>query len=183
MPNRILDISNYSIKSGDVFFFDNNIWMYIFCPIANYKKNKSQKTYSKFFDYALQSKAQLAINSLVISEFSHSCTRLAFNFYKNLPENLVKPLDFKRDYVGSEDYKINVKAILVQVKEILSVTTKYSDEFHIFHQSNIFEGFEDLGFNDCYYGEQSSKKSWILVTDDKDFKKLPPKNLTILTNN
>ena len=44
----------------DNFFFDNNIWIFLFCPIGNHDKNK-QKIYSSFLQSVRQANATIWI--------------------------------------------------------------------------------------------------------------------------
>ena len=37
MSNKI-DISTYNPTKNDSFFVDNNVWMYLFCPVGNYNE-------------------------------------------------------------------------------------------------------------------------------------------------
>lgn len=38
----IKDIKKYAPKAMDNFFFDNNVWIYLFCPIGNHDKKNSK---------------------------------------------------------------------------------------------------------------------------------------------
>ena len=81
----------------DNFFFDNNIWIFLFCPIGNHDKNK-QKIYSSFLQSVRQANATIWINSLVISEFANVSIKLDYNLWK---KNEVKQVSFETDL----DYK------------------------------------------------------------------------------
>lgn len=78
---KIHDIKTYAPFSSDVFFFDNNVWMFLFCPIANYEKQK-QKIYSNFFNKVNTAKSCIWINSLVLSEFCNAWLRIVYNKWK-----------------------------------------------------------------------------------------------------
>ncbi|MBU4274091.1 MAG: hypothetical protein KJ893_05500 [Candidatus Omnitrophica bacterium] len=75
--NNIIDISTYNPNGNDKFFFDANIWMYLFCPIGGYKKDTVTK-YDGFLKKAIQVEASIFISSLVLSEFFND------NYYKVL---------------------------------------------------------------------------------------------------
>lgn len=101
--NTVVNINDYQIKEGDSFFFDNNIWMYVFCPIGNYA-GKRQRIYSKFLNYVLSREKHIFINSLVLSEFSNRYLRLDWDICKETQ----KPQAFKnykKDYVGSNQFQ------------------------------------------------------------------------------
>ena len=57
-----INITDYVPKHSDKFFFDNNIWMYLYCPIGNYNKYVVDK-YSDFFGKILDVKALLSVAS------------------------------------------------------------------------------------------------------------------------
>lgn len=43
----VKEITKYDVSSTDLFFFDNNIWVFLFAPIAGSKKEK-QAVYASF---------------------------------------------------------------------------------------------------------------------------------------
>lgn len=181
MPhNNIIAINSYTPKSSDTFLFDNNIWMYIFCPLANFQKDKRQKTYSRFFENLLSRNLHIYINALILSEFSNRYLKLDFDLANK--QNAVYR-NFKRDYVGSDRYIKTVGEIKSYLLQIIKVCQRCSDEFNSINISEVFNLFESIGFNDSYYIHLSKKKNWIIVSDDSDFTnaKVPPLGLTILT--
>jgi hypothetical protein len=183
MPNNVLKISSYSIKGLDTFFFDNNIWMYIFCPLGNYQKDKRQNVYSKFFSYALSRNSHIFTNALILSEFSNRFLRLDYNLARDEPINIGKMNDYKRDYVGTPRFVSTVADVKHCLTKIISVCQKSSDEFNSINIGDVLTSFIKIGFNDSYYIQLASTKRWIIVSDDSDFSrnKIPDKNLTILT--
>jgi hypothetical protein len=76
--NNIYDIDNYCPSENEGFLFDCNVWMYLFCPIGNYKSNIVYK-YSTFFKKILVNKSKIFILALTISEFFNSYVRLEYN--------------------------------------------------------------------------------------------------------
>jgi hypothetical protein len=179
--NNILKISDYTIKQGDVFFFDNNIWMYIFCPLANFK-SKKQKVYSNFFSYIINRKSHVFINSLVLSEFCNRYLRLDFDLCNKMSNPQIFK-SFKKDYVGSRQFEKTVKELKIHLTNIIKMSQKCSDEFNSINMDEILELFATIGFNDAYYTYQSKNKKWIIVSDDSDFSsnKTPQTGVTILT--
>ena len=181
-PNNIYKVDKYNIKAGDSFFFDNNIWMYIFCPLANFQKSKRQTVYSKFFQYALSRNSHIYINSLVLSEFTNRYLRLDFDLCNATGKPQVFK-SFKKEYVGSQQYKKTVAQIKLYLTQILKVCQKCSDEFNSIDIPAILNLFEQIGFNDSYYLHLSQMKKWVVITDDSDLTgdKTPPIGATILT--
>ena len=97
MATKIIDVRKYNPKSSDVFFFDNNIWMYLFCPLGGFNKNK-QKFYSAFLQSVQVANGTIFINSLVLSEFTNRYLRMDFEQWKKETKNY--SADFKKDFVG-----------------------------------------------------------------------------------
>lgn len=186
MPqNNLFKVADYQIKASDIFFFDNNIWMYLFCPLGKFQAKK-QTVYSKFLSYALSRKSHIYVNSLVLSEFANRYLKLDFDLYneeqkkKQFPEPFK---NFKSDYMGSLRYQNTVKEIKGHLKIIIGMCQKCSDEFNAIEIDQVFNLFVNIGFNDSYYIHLSKLKNWLIVSDDSDFTKdkVPTVGLTILT--
>lgn len=182
MPNCIIKIEEYSIKTGDVFFFDNNIWMYLLCPLGNFNEKK-QKAYSKFLNYIQQRKNHIYVNALVLSEFSNRYIKLDYDIIRKSPEKAGLFNDYKRDFVGSKEYQSSVASIKIQLRNILKISQRCNDEFNSLNIDNILDVFTGIGFNDSYYAHYAKYKNLIIISDDSDFLKgkIPDLGLTILT--
>lgn len=99
MTNNLFQSKDFDVKSNQSFFFDNNIWMFLYCPIANFNEAK-QKTISTLFEKILSRNCIIIVNSLIISEFCNAYLRLDFNLWKEETKN---PLaNFKNDYFTSK---------------------------------------------------------------------------------
>lgn len=179
--NTIINIDDYEIKEGDTFFFDNNIWMYIFCPIGNHG-GKRQRIYSKFLKYILSRKRHIYINSLILSEFANRYLKMDFDICNNTQTPQIFK-NFKKDYVGSDQFKKTVSDIKKYLTQIIKICQRSSDEFNAINIDEIFKLFEKIGFNDSYYLFLSNKKNWIIVSDDSDLSKgqIPQIGVTVLT--
>lgn len=178
MAANIIDIKSYTPKSSDVFFFDNNIWMYIFCPLGDYNKNR-QKEYSTFLKSIQCSNGTIFINSLILSEFTNRYLRMDFEQWKKDTKNY--GADFKRDYVGSSRYIETVVEIKIQLKQILNFCEKSSDNFNAISLEKVLTHLESIDFNDSYYIEFAQLSNMIFVTDDKDFTNYTNHNLSVVT--
>lgn len=172
--NRI-NIESYIPKASDKFFFDNNIWMYLYCPIGSYNKY-SVKIYSDFFDKILQSRATIFVSSLILSEFYNSYSRLDFNIWKNNEKK-----DYKKDFRPTQRY-IETSEIIVNTIEsrILGIAERIDDDFSSIQIDEINRKCNDLDFNDSYYIELSKKCACKIVTNDRDFLKISD-NVDVLT--
>ena len=178
MALKIIDISDYTPKFTDTFFFDNNIWMFLFCPIGSHNQRK-QSIYSAFLDVLIQRRATILVNSLVISEFTNASLRLDYNLWNR--ETGVNH-DFKKDYVGSDRYSETVDEIKAALNNIFKLSQRVPDDFNAINISAIQGHLENIDFNDSYYIEQAAMKNWIIVTDDRDFRNYKGHNSTILTS-
>ena len=175
------NISTYNPSSQDNFFFDTNIWIFLFCSIGNHKPSK-QKVYSSFFSRVRQRNASIFINSLVLSEFCNVWLRIEFKEWLKQPANYTKTR-YKEDFVGTPKYNQTVEDIKYALQQILAVTLKCSDEFNSINFDSVISQFGKVDFNDAYYSILAEKKNWKIVTDDGDFKKLLLPTLTIITDN
>ena len=178
MAANIINIKSYSPKSSDVFFFDNNIWMFLFCPLGNYNQSR-QKIYSAFLQSVQSLKATIFINSMVISEFANSYLRMDFAQWKNTTKKYTA--DYKRDYVGSAQYSATVEEIKIQIKTIMRFCEKSSDNFNAININDVFTHLQSIDFNDSYYIELAKLDNWKIVTDDKDFTNYTNHNLDVIT--
>ncbi len=168
MINRI-NLRNYNPTSSDKFFFDNNIWMLLNCPIGNVDI-KLQQLYSSLQHLIISSRASIYINSLVLSEFANASLRISFDMWKRT--QTVSGLDYKRDFIPTKQYQDSAKSVIGAIKNILALTMRQPDDFHNISMGTVYTYFEQIDFNDSYYVEFCKANSYILVTRDKDFDKI-----------
>lgn len=179
--SNILDISTYSPKQSDSFFFDNNIWIYLLYPLSKHDE-KQQKIYSRFLNQVLSANSTIFINSIVLSEFINLCLRFDYNQWKKNPENISNGNDFKRNYLGSSNYKEEVENITTIVGKIIDLTEKYPDNFTSINLSSVLNNLNFIDFNDSYFIELFKGKDVKIVTHDADFFN-PKFEVEILTAN
>lgn len=176
--NNIIDISTYQPNQNDKFFFDANIWMYLYCPLGNYRR-KTIKEYDGFLKKAIQSKSSILISSLVLSEFFNSWVRLDFNIL-----NKSNSLKFKTDYRNTKLYEnqvLNIKTVVI--KHIMQIAKRIDDKFANISIDELFKEIEKSDLNDNYHLAMANLENFKIVTDDSDFA-FPRKNsITILTAN
>ena len=178
MAAKLTDITKYTPKSSDVFFFDNNVWMYLFCPLGNYNKTK-QKYYSSFLQSISTSRSTIFISSMVLSEFSNRNLRMDFDLWKD--ETGKHSAEFKKDYAGTSRYKEMVEEIKISINTIMKFCVKTSDNFNAIAIENVLVHLSYIDFNDSYYIELAKLDKWKIVTDDKDFSKYTNHNIEIVT--
>ncbi|WP_129020480.1 hypothetical protein [Edaphocola flava] len=164
--NNIIPVKDFEIKSDQVFFPDNNFWMFLYCPIAGYEQKK-QESASKFFAYLLSRKNMIAINSLIISEFTNASLRLDYSFWKE--ENQKSGNVYKKEYFQTDRAKNMRLLISDSVKKILRVATRFPDSFNNSNMDSILSVYRDhVDYNDSVIYHDCKRHNWILVTNDRD---------------
>lgn len=169
MAVNVHNIKDYDPKGMDVFFFDNNIWMLLFCPLGRYNLNR-QRGYSAFLKDVETANSTIVVNSLVLSEFANRYLRIDFEQWKNDENNF--EAKYKEDFVGCDRYTETAEEIKSQINKILNVCDKFNDEFNSIDIDSILDKLQNIDFNDSYYIELAQKKNWKIVTDDGDFQKI-----------
>lgn len=166
-----VNIEKYQPNPLDTFLLDNNIWMYIYGPIANYERRK-QSLYGNFLKSAIQVKSGIFISSLVVSEFCNAWLKLEFENWKKNNPAIVKP-NLKKHFKPTQYYSQTVSDITAALTQIFKVADCCNDDFTSLQVESILRQFGISDFNDAYYLELATKNKWIIVTDDSDFKSSP----------
>jgi predicted nucleic acid-binding protein len=178
MAAKKIDITRYYPSSSDIFFFDNNVWMYLFYPLGDYNK-KRQKHYSSFLQNIQTSRSSIFINSMVLSEFANRYLRIDFDLWKQKTGNF--SYEYKKHYVGTTRYTETVEEIKTQIKQIMRCCERASDDFNAIDINRVFQHFQYIDFNDSYYLELAIRSKWKIVTDDEDFITYQNHKLEIVT--
>jgi len=168
MANKVC-ISDFEIKSTMSFFFDTNIWMYLYCPLGNYKR-KEQEITSNFLASLLRTKCEIAITSLSLSEFANAYIKLDYNLWKK--EMKTPEAIYKKDYLPTDRCQKTQSLIEEGINQIMALTVRYPDDFNSVDISEILQNFKIADFNDSYYLTLARQRDWIILTDDQDFYKV-----------
>lgn len=161
-----IKISDVKVSPTDSFFFDTNVWMFLFAPLANAKPYK-QKQYSCLLRDIRTRNACVWISSLVISEYVNAVLRLEFKQW--MRKNHFINADFKHDFRPTIEYKNALSDIKLQVSDILSVATRRPDDFHNTDIDSLINVMGDqLDFADALIVKSCFQAGLKLVTDDKD---------------
>lgn len=177
--SSVIDIQKYQPRFNDILFFDNNVWMFLFCPLASYEKKK-QRAYADLLKNAELSKAAIFINALVISEFCNQWLRIEFKSWsKNFPDTK----DYKRDFIHTAVFKSAVLDVKDALKKISDISERASDNFNAIDLRHLLLEFGNSDFNDSYYLELAHLNKWKIVTDDADFFKNSSYDIDIITAN
>ena len=84
-------INDKSIEDGDKYFFDANIWIFIFSLFPGQNEDK-QRLYSNFLKKYLKKGKKININSLILSEIVNEFIQYKFKSYKDLVWKIIEKL-------------------------------------------------------------------------------------------
>lgn len=173
--------SDLQLSFSSEFFFDTNIWLLLYGKVADYQKN-DQKAYSNLFNEILTRKSPIFITSMIISEFANVLLRLEFSIWKG-KNRLIDP-DYKKNFVGTDEYKKAVIQISSSINRIISLPNivRIPDNFNSANLNEILLNFKIVDFNDAYIAYLVNSKNLILVTNDADFKKINLKGKLIINH-
>jgi hypothetical protein len=178
MSNSVNYIGSHTINISDRFFFDANIWIFLYQPLGNYKTSRASD-YSNVFNEILKNNCEIYISSLILSEFFNRILRYEFNVLKSSDPTL----DFKKDFKSTPQYQTIINNIInITKNQILNIAKCIDDKFNEIDINELLNSMDQLDFNDKYYIEICLNNNYILVTDDADFKN-SPKPLNIITAN
>jgi hypothetical protein len=172
-------VDKYNISTGDVFFFDNNVWMFVFGLLGN-SERKKQEAYSKFLKYVLERKCTIFINSLALSEFVNTNLRYEYDIWRMKVENKFAN-KYKEHFLKSSSFLDTLEITKINASKILKFTTKGNDNFNAIETEQIFSEMIHCDFNDAYFIKYAQLGRYKIVTDDKDFFKGNLSNVDILT--
>ena len=159
-------ISNYTVSPTEEFFFDTNIWMFLFAPLAGARQNK-QKAYSKLLGDIISRGATIWINSQVVAEYVNRCLRMEYEVWRKDPQKCNG--NFKHDFRQTEDYQSTLRDTKAQVSAILQKSTRYPDDFHTIDVEGIISSMgTSLDYGDAVIVDLCKRKKYKLVTDDGD---------------
>lgn len=147
--------------------------------VGNYAAH-DQKVYSSFFLKLQMRSVKVAINSMLVSEYSNVVLRIGFKEWKE--KNQWTSAEFKKDYVGTNDFKDKVKQVKIQLRQMISRSERFSDDFNALNLDNVLTSFDAIDFNDAYFLHYAKHKGYKIVTRDKDFLKLKNAGLDVITH-
>ncbi len=172
MPERTYHIKKYGFSPENIFFFDTNVWLYIYGPVAyqDWKSGIYSSALKKMHDLG----CPIYTNSMVISEFINSFARMEFK----------QQFTFTRfkDFRNSSAFLSTAEEIAYNVKRILNITLRCDSDIADLDLVHIVEYFEtgSYDFNDLIFTEICKSRNMVLVTHDGDFK---GSGLEVLTAN
>ena len=168
---NIEHMKDYNAKSGDVLFFDTNVWMLIFSSQMAGSRQDAQEKYSTLLKDILSVGGSIFINSLILSEYINASLRIEFDRWKRKDENIANS-DYKKYFRQSKEYSNTLRVVCNELQDILSITLKKNDDFNTFSLDQIYVG-NSLDFNDAYYIWYCHNNNIIFVSDDHDISSTP----------
>ncbi len=163
--NTKIPTDSFLPTEDDILLMDTNILIKLLYPIDF---QGSIDSYAKLFERIKKVHSNLIISSIQISEFINRCIRFQYSLYKDKIGNT--SLDFKKEYRGTEDYRVSMEAILDIVKnDIIGYFKFIDDKFCSMRQDKIFIYGFSYDFNDSVVVEIARMNNAIIVTDDVDF--------------
>lgn len=176
---KVEKIRDFKVRSGDNFFFDNNVWMFLFSPICGTKAYQ-QKAYSNLLKTIQATRATIFINSLIVSEYINRSLRLNYSLWRDREfKSGNRFTDYKHHFRPTDDFKIAQKEAYDEMSDILSIALRKPDDFNALKLDEVIQA-EGMDFNDAYYANFCKLNRLILVTDDHDLQNCPL-DITILT--
>ncbi len=176
--SKKISLNSYTPNGDDKIFIDANIWLYLFCPIGNYKHD-IVNGYNKLFFKLLNSKCAIYTTSMILSEFFNVYCRIDFAYKKKEARN--KNLDYKNDFRNTSYFQSLTENICDIINnKILKYSIRLNDEFNNIDIENILISDNNFDFNDKYHAQLCESNNIKILTNDHDFLNLS-NNIEIIT--
>lgn len=172
VPVNVHSIESYDFPEDKSYFFDTNIWLYIYGPIG--WPDQRSDVYFGALKKIRDSKGTIYINCMIISEFINAFSRIEFKQQSEFTR-------FK-EFRSSLSYRAIAQDLAYNVKKILKSTLACDPEMQAINLPEVMDLFEQgkYDFNDLLFAQICRAKGMIFVTHDKDFSEL---GVDILTAN
>ena len=158
------------IPAEQSYFFDTNIWLYIYGPIG--WPDQRSAIYSRTLREIRDSNGTIYINCMIISEFINAFSRIEFK----------QQTDYSRfkEFRNSLSFRSIAEDIASNVRKILRNTLTCDPDLKAIDLPEIMRFFEQgkYDFNDLVFAEICRTKGLVFVTHDKDFSDMGVEVLT-----
>lgn len=170
--SKVHSVEKYDFSEGRQFFFDTNIWLYIYGPISF--PDWRSDVYSRALKEIRASEGSIYINCMIISEFVNAFARIEFKQQSEFAKY--------KEFRNSPSFRPVAEDISNNVKKILKNTLTCDPDLAAVKLPEIMDAFEEgrYDFNDLLFAEVCRAKDLIFVTHDRDFRDL---EIEILTAN
>lgn len=169
---NVHSVEEYDFSEGRQFFFDTNVWLYIYGPISF--PDWRSDVYSRALKEIRASESSIYINCMIISEFVNAFARIEFKQQSEFAKY--------KEFRNSPSFRSVAEDISHNVKKILKNTLTCDPDLAAIKLPEIMSTFEEgkYDFNDLLFAEVCRAKDLIFVTHDRDFRNL---GIEILTAN
>ena len=169
-PAPIHSIETYDFPEERSYFFDTNIWLYIYGPIG--WPDQKSAVYSRALREIRNSNGTIYINCMILSEFINAFSRIEFK--QQTTHSRYK------DFRNSIGFRPVAEDIASNVKKILRNTLACDNDLKVIDLPEIMSFFEQgkYDFNDLVFAEICGSGEMVFVTHDKDFSELGVEILT-----
>ncbi|MCK5202189.1 MAG: hypothetical protein KAR21_27740 [Spirochaetales bacterium] len=170
--SKYIKTENISQINKEKVFFDANIWIFIYCEIANSKKIKIDK-YSRVFKSLIKAGNPIVIDLAIISEFVNRYLRIAYSNHLRKNKLKSKAFDYKRHYRITDDFNEAWENVCNIVNHRILPYAEISNfEYNQKSLGALLDSTKlDTDFNDNHIMNLCRRNKMYLLTDDGDFKK------------
>lgn len=175
MPYNISQVQYHTLKDGNKYFLDANIWLEILT--SRNSQSFKNKQYKALFNNILKNnKVGIVLPALIVSEVVNRILREVhmqkFAHKNGISKGAPIPSEYyKNTFRPSPEFKIAYNAICDDIKgyhhSIELINDSFGTDFKYKHV--LSDPPTGLDFNDFYYYSLCKKNNYIIVTDDKDF--------------
>jgi predicted nucleic acid-binding protein len=169
-PAPVHSIETYDFPPDNNYFFDTNIWLYIYGPIG--WPDQKSAVYSRALRDVRNSNGTIYINCMILSEFINAFSRIEFKQQTTYSR-------FK-DFRNSLSFRPVAADIASNVKKILRNTLACDSDLKVIDLPEIMRFFEQgkYDFNDLLFADICRSRGMVFVTHDKDFSDMGVEILT-----
>lgn len=158
-------LKDYTPSENDKFFFDTNVWLYLYCSVGNYRE-EIIANYNEFFEKVLEANSSIYTTSLQISEFFNAYSRIEFRIQSRLDPSLK---NYKTQFRSSPEFLELIKELNLIIKhKILKNSIKMDDNFSNINIDNVLLLEKGYDFNDEYFLNLCEENDIIVVSNDRD---------------
>lgn len=175
MAYTISKVTYHTVKDGNKYFLDSNIWIEILTS-RNSEQPKHKKYRELFQKIISNPKARIVLPALMVSEVINRILREVYMSKYARKNGFTKgqtiPANYYKDvFRASQDFKIAYNSLCDDIKAYHASIDLIPDTFGtvIKYKHVMSDPPQGLDFNDYYYYLLAKKNSYIIVTDDKDF--------------
>ena len=172
------EISQYQIKLSDQFFFDSNVWLYLYYPQSGITQ-KQINAYSNFLDSILSKNKLLVTDLLQISEVVNVIISAEYRDFRNKGNHSISLKDWK----ASDKFQPALDTAKLITSRILKQTDLVSGVFNAEEMIQMVSECDKADFNDLYFIRLAEKQSLNIVTHDFDFRAAKDFRFNIISAN